>query len=207
MKRCLFLRCKRDHAPKIFDAPLWAGMVENVHQSRFPELDLSPYGAIIMSMLTDQASLSRHADKLESFLDRGGLLVVNGHMAYPLLADVAPFLPQSGHGTDALAVHRLADHPVFAGVAEEDLTFRRGVAGFYGRGHNPPPDGAIALNGLGAGKVALDWLWRRPKGGTVFMHGGLDLWAYAGDPTSAARMAPQLLNWLKSEMRGETCDA
>lgn len=202
MNQSLFLSCKRNHAPAALASGPWAGKVDFVDQRRFGELDLSPYGAILLSMLTDQASLSRHAGKLDAYLAAGGTVVMCGHVAYPLLAGVDSFVPQRGHGVEALRMHRLADHPVFDGVAADDLTFRRGVAGFYGRGHNPPPAGAVALNGLGPDRVALDWQWRRPGGGTVFMHCGLDLWAYAGDPTSAARMAPQLMGWLFDASKG-----
>mgnify|MGYP001806298567 CR=1 FL=1 len=202
MKRCLFLSCKAGHAPSALVSGPWAGRVDFVDQRRFPDLDLGGHGAIVLSMLTDQASLSRHADKLDAVLDGGGTVVVNGHVAYPLVSGLQPFMPQTGHGVEPLRVSRLGDHPVYAGVADDDLTFRRGVAGFYGRGHNPPPNGAVALNGLGPDRVALDWEWRRPGGGIVFMHCGLDLWAYANDPTSAARMAPQLMDWLFATSNG-----
>ncbi len=201
-KTCLFLRCQRDHHPKaLAEAP--AGLVETRHQWDLDQVDLDRHGAILVSMLTDQHSLARHSARLEAFLDRGGILVFNGHVAHPPIAGLRPFVGVRGHGVDILTLHRLADHPVFDGVDAHDLTYRRGVAGFYARGHNPPPEGAVALNGIGPDKAAADWIWRRPGGGTVLMHAGLDLWAYVADPTSAARMAPQLLGWLRSEMRGD----
>ncbi|NFV79599.1 hypothetical protein [Magnetospirillum aberrantis] len=196
MRKCLFLRCQRDHAPAAFRSPSCGGRVDSVGQYELGRTDLDTYDAILVSMLADQHSLIDQTPRLEAFLDRGGTLVLNGHMAYPPVAGLRPFVPQTGRGTEALTIHRLADHPVFDGVDGADLTYRRGVAGFYGRGHNPAPDGAIALNGIGPDRDPLDWVWQRPAGGTVFMHGGLDVWAYAADPTSAARMAPQLVDWL-----------
>ncbi len=196
-KTCLFLRCQRDHNPGAL-----AGRVEARHLSELAGLDLHGYGAILVSMLTDQISLAEHSGQLEAFLDDGGTLVFNGHVAHPPINGLGQFVPQQGRGIDSLTIHRLADHPVYDGVAAQDLTFRRGVAGFYARGHNPLPAGAQALNGLGPDKVPVDWVWQRPGGGTVLMHCGLDLWAFAGDPTTASRMAPQLLAWLYSDMQG-----
>ena len=97
---------------------------------------------------------------------------------------------------------RAEDQPVFKGVAAEDLTFRRGVAGFYGRGASDPPPGALLLNTVGDDALAVDWLWRRPGGGRVLLHSGNDLWIHWHDPTSAARIGPQLLDWLLSAEGG-----
>lgn len=196
-KTCLFLRCQRDHNPGAL-----AGRVETRPLSELAGLELSGHGAILVSMLADQVTLAEQSDKLEAFLDAGGTLVFNGHVAHAPIAGLTPFVPQTGRGIDSLTVHRLAEHPVYDGVSAQDLTFRRGVAGFYARGHNPPPAGAVALNGLGPDKVPVDWVWRRPGGGTVLMHCGLDLWAFAGDPTTASRMAPQLLDWLQTDVKG-----
>lgn len=82
-----------------------------------------------------------------------------------------------------------------------DLTFRRGVAGFYGRGYYPdlPPE-ALVVHGIGVDARPLDAVY--PHGaGEVLLHGGNDLWGYAGDDTTAARMTPQLVGWLLSERR------
>jgi hypothetical protein len=93
----------------------------------------------------------------------------------------------------------VSEHPVFAGVDTDDLSFRKGVAGFYGRGHNPPPAGARVLQRLSSPDgPPLDYVYHRPDGGRVLMHSGNDLWMYANDETSARRIAPQLLDWIES---------
>ena len=43
--------------------------------------------------------------------------------------------------------------------------------------------------------MPLDWEWSPPEGGSLLMHAGNDIWMYQNDPTTAARMAPQLLDW------------
>jgi hypothetical protein len=47
--------------------------------------------------------------------------------------------------------------------------------------------------------VPLDWMWRRPAGGTVLMHSGNDLTNFADGSNSAARIAPQLVRWMLAE--------
>lgn len=158
--------------------------------------DLATCGALLVSGHIDQRALATRSGQLSRFLDGGGILVFNGHVAYPFLPELAPFVPVPGYGLDLLQIRRVAPHPVFDGVAEQDLTYRRGVAGFYGRGHNPPPPGATVLHRLSGHDAPLDWVWQRPAGGTLFMHGGNNLWMYVEDTTSAARIAPQLLDWL-----------
>jgi hypothetical protein len=115
-----------------------------------------------------------------------------------MLPEFWPFVPLPRADLEHLKVHRLTPHPVFEGVDMADLTYRRGVAGFYARGHNPPPPGAIALTGLGPGRAPCDWVYERPAGGRIFMHAGNDLWMYAGSVCSAARMVPQLCRWAGS---------
>lgn len=167
-------------------------------------LNLTCFGTIFVSAHTDQRAFSACSQQITAFLDTGGILVFNGHIAYPFLPELAPFVPVPGSSLNLLQVRRTGEHPVFADVDPQDLTFRRGVAGFYGRGHNPPPEGAMVLHRLSGGDAPLDWVWERPAGGTVLMHGGNDLWMYADDPSSAARIAPQLVAWVTTQTKLHT---
>ena len=98
------------------------------------------------------------------------------------------FHPLENYGLKDLAVRRLIDHPIWAGVSENDLTFRRGVAGFYGRAWHEPPHGATVVHALGTPDRPLDFIYRVGKGRVLF-HGGNDLWQYDG-ADSAGRIAP-----------------
>lgn len=154
--------------------------------------------AILVEAHIDQRALLAHRDALHRHLDAGGTLVFNGHLVYPLFDGLEPFRVATGRRVEDLIVERVDAHPVFDGVDCRDLSFRRGVAGFYGRGANPAPDGATILHRLRADGSPLDWVWQRPAGGQIFMHGGNTLWMYVNDDTSAARIAPQLLTWIEA---------
>jgi len=153
--------------------------------------------ALLVSMHADQRWLQRHRRVLEAFLGRGGRLVVSGQIAHPFLEPLAPFEPIAPMKVERLDVRiEPPVHPLFEGVAAEDLTRRRGVVGFYGRGGHPLPAGGRLLASLDHGRVALDWLLPWPGGGALLVHAGNDLWSYADDESSAARLAPQLVRWL-----------
>lgn len=198
MKFILYVRPLGYEPASFLDHPYAQGIIQQ-RVYDLPGLDLTRYGAILVSAHTDQRAFAACGPQIIAFLDAGGLLVFNGHMAYPFLPEFEPFVPLPGFGLNLLQIQRTAAHPVFDGVDPHDLTFRRGVAGFYGRGHNPPPPGAVVLHRLSGGDAPLDWVWERPAGGTVFMHGGNNLWMYADDPTSAARIAPQLMAWVATQ--------
>ncbi|CAB3860839.1 hypothetical protein [Achromobacter deleyi] len=161
--------------------------------------DLTRVRALLVPANVDQRFLLTQRDRLEAYLLAGGAMVFNGHVAYPFLRWLAPFVPGAARGLDGLRVHRAADHPVFDGVQGEHLTFRRGVAGFYARGGNPPPEGAQVLNTLGSDALPVDWVLALPGGGRLLAHAGNDLWMYAGSADTAGRIVPQLFAWLRGD--------
>lgn len=161
-----------------------------------PALDLNAFGSLLVSMHIDQRFLASRAEQIAGFLHDGGTVIANGHLAYPFLPGITGFHPLENYGLGDLAVLRLIDHPIWAGVSENELTFRRGVAGFYGRAWHEPPQGATIVHALGNPDRPLDFIYRIGKGRVLF-HGGNDLWQYGG-ADSAGRILPQLLNWMFS---------
>jgi hypothetical protein len=189
------------------DAPLPPRLarpeVSRMTQDELAEPDaLCDACAVLVPMHADQRQLAAVRPVLEGFLETGGTAVVCGQIAHPFLAELRPFVPLARMRPADLAVRIEAPHPVWAGVGADDLTFRRGVAGFYGRGENPPPVATRILTTVGHGRMAVDWLLHRSGGGRLLMHGGNDLWSFADDATSAARLAPQLIAWLLDAPRG-----
>ncbi|MDQ0314094.1 hypothetical protein [Amorphus orientalis] len=202
MGRCLFLKPIKGAGG---DLPSVMGFVDDADEIGHYELhetELARYAALLLPAHLDQRYLGEITPVIEAFLDQGGTLVFNGHVAWKMLPEFSPFVPLPKGDLEHLQVHRVTPHPVFEGVDMADLTYRRNVAGFYARGHNPLPEGAVPLIGLGPDRAPCDWIYERPRGGRIFMHAGNDLWMYAGDGTTAARIVPQLCAWARSGGEG-----
>ncbi|MCR6636675.1 hypothetical protein [Devosia sp.] len=140
-------------------------------------LDWSTYDAVLISMSADQVHLNEISPKLQAYLNGGGTLLINGHVARPFLPELSRYEPMEKRGLKELVIHRENEHPLFQHISAESLTLRKGVAGFYGRGTNPPPTGALVIHSVGPDHVAVDWLYDRPEGGRIFVHSGVELWA------------------------------
>jgi hypothetical protein len=116
-------------------------------------------------------------------------------MVRPFIDGMQPFVPLASQRRSDLALERLAPHPVFAGVAAEAHQTQKGVAGFYGRGHNPPLPGATLLTGIGPGRLPVDWEWLNACGGGLFVHSGNDIWGTADDADVDALIAERIVDW------------
>jgi len=169
--------------------------VELIDDYQLDDLGLEAYSALLVSMHVDQRLMASRRDRLDRFVEQGGTLVANGHVAHVFLAGLGPFQPIENYRRADLVVNREAPHPVWAGVSTEQLTFRRGVAGCYGRGWHRPPEGAAIYHSLGPERWPLDFTYRLGRGRVLF-HGGNDLWQGMSGNDSTRRIAPQLLRWI-----------
>ena len=158
--------------------------------------DLTDVQGLLIGMHCDQRQLQQTQTRLTEFVAHGGRVAVCGQIAHPFLPGLSHFTPLQDYRLEDLIVYELAPHPVWNGVVLDDLIYRRGVAGFYGRGFHPPPDGAVVVNGLGLTRLPLDFVYHLGRG-EVLVHSGNDLWGYVADATSAHRLTPQLLDWME----------
>lgn len=197
MKRSLFLMYGQpEGGMTTVDRQLGnTGLVQFSDLYDLDALALQDYAAILVSMHVDQRFLATRADVLDHYLRQGGTVVANGHIAYPFLRDLTAFRPLRDYNVDDLTVKRRVPHPVWDGVVEIELTFRRGVAGFYGRGGHQPPAGATVVHTIGARELAVDFTYQVGRGRVLF-HGGNDLWQYASAKDTTARIVPQLFEWI-----------
>jgi hypothetical protein len=197
MKRALFLMYGQPEGGMTnVDRQLGnTGLVDFADLYELDALALPDYAAVFVSMHVDQRYLATHADMIDRYLRQGGTVVANGHIAYPFLRDLTAFTPLRDYNVDDLRVKRQTPHPVWDGVAELELTFRRGVAGFYGRGGHQPPAGATVVHTIGARGLTVDFAY--PVGrGRVLFHGGNDLWQFGNAKDTTARIVPQLFEWI-----------
>ncbi|MCC7046619.1 MAG: hypothetical protein IT562_07910 [Alphaproteobacteria bacterium] len=176
--------------------PDLGGRVDAAPMHDLPRIDLARYRGLLVTLHADQRLLARQRGQLEAFLASGGTIVFCGHVAYPIMDELRDFTPIPGYRIDDLRVNLEQPHPVWSGVDAQHLTFRKGVAGFYGRGCNPPPPGARVINTLGKQRWPVDFECRPSAGGRLLVHAGSDLWAYLEADSSASRMGPQLLDWI-----------
>lgn len=169
------------------------------------ERDLSPHlfatarGLITTSHL-DQVGFMQFSDALATFMARGGRWFFNGHIMRPFLAGLEPFLPIPRARRTDLTLTRLAEHPIFSGIEQSDFEENNGVAGFYGRGHNPMPQGARAINGIGPDRHPIDWEWTLPAGGKMFSHAGNDIGGMKGPNPNHAIVGPRIIAWTTGEL-------
>ncbi len=176
--------------------------IDLLAQYDLERIDLAQYRGLLIGLHADQRYLATRRAQIEAFLRAGRVVVVCGHIAHPFLAELAPFQPIADYTVADLTVNREHDHPVWDGVRTEDLTWRRGVAGFYGRGANPPPAHATIVHTLGPGRHPVDFDCRTAVGGRLLVHAGADLWGYAEAENSARRIMPQLLDWIGAVSKG-----
>lgn len=182
-------------AARLARLPGMAGRIAALDQYDLGTAHLAGLGALVIGMHCDQRFLAGHAGLIGDFLEGGGRVVASGHHAYPFLPGIGGFASVPRPTLADLTIHRLADHPVWAGVDGADLTFRRGVAGFYGRVWHQPPRGALVVNGIGPDRRPLDFVYAVGAGRVLF-HGGNDLTGYGGSADSSGRILPQLLDWM-----------
>ena len=158
-------------------------------------VDLDRYAGLVIDMHADQDFLAEHAQRIEAYMARGGAILFNGHVAYPMFRDCAPYQPLTRRGASDLIIAPLAGHPIFQGIDVAALGIRKGVRGFYGRGHNPMPPGARPITGIGPEPLPVDWVLERADGGRLFVHAGNDLWATPEEDATAVRIARNVWHW------------
>ncbi|MNI60577.1 hypothetical protein D3C73_1158040 [compost metagenome] len=90
------------------------------------------------------------------------------------------------------------DHLIFDGVLSDDITYNKGVAGFFSRGHHPVPEGAEVLLKL-AGEEPITYIDRHNSQGTIIVHAGRNLLKYRHQSSSAGRIGEQFHKFLYEE--------
>ncbi len=171
-----------------------AGRLTVLRQSDLSAADLLAHGGLITGQLFDQDAMMPLRPALAQFLNAGGRWVFNGHLVRPLVEGLQPYQPIAAPKRADFTLTAQVLHPIFSGFDVSDLEANNGVAGFFGRGANPPPAGAVILNTLGNG-VPVDWVWHRPAGGAIFSHAGNDLAQIATMHGIGARVWDTLIDW------------
>jgi hypothetical protein len=166
-----------------------------------PTINLLQFDGLIVSNGCDQEFLLIHKAQIHAFLDAGKVLSFSGHLFRPWLPGAGMFQPKTIASYHDYVVRLVVDHPIFAGVLADDLTFRKGVAGFFARGHHEAPAGAEIIAVL-PGDEPIVYIDRASTRGTILVHAGNDLLASVDRDSTAGRIAGQLLRWMLAEAAG-----
>ncbi|NHN32536.1 phosphate starvation-inducible protein PhoH [Paenibacillus agricola] len=164
----------------------------------FPQANLEPYIALIIQGSIDQELLLKHKEKIRKFVDSGKVLVFGGHLFLPWLPGAASFIPKEIRGHQDYEVNFHQAHPIFEGVDPNELSYRKGVAGFFARGHHPLPAGAEVVLTLPDGEPTL-YIDRVSTEGTLFVSSGNALLGYQDPTESTGQITKRLIDWIRSE--------
>lgn len=191
----LFIKSTFEGPSETVRAAAARGEVTIVEQADLtPDILLAHRGLITGNQL-DQNALMGFREALAAFLDVGGRWFFNGHVVRPLVEGIGQYRPIAAPKRADFALTCVNPHPLFEGIDLEKIETNKGVAGFYGRGCNPLPHGAVAVNGLGPAQVPVDWVWARPGGGRFFSHAGNDLGAMGLEWNLAPELIRRVIDW------------
>jgi hypothetical protein len=171
-----------------------------IRETELTEGHIAVARGIITTTHLDQIGWLKHMPAVSRLLERGGNWVFNGHVLRRFLPGLDVYRPLEKPKRADFAMVRLIEHPIFAGIDQKSLEENKGVAGFYGRGHNPLPAGGVAVNGIGPDRLPIDWAWERPEGGRMFSHAGNDLGGPGGDSGRAALLTSRVIAWANGEI-------
>ncbi|MFD1136582.1 phosphate starvation-inducible protein PhoH [Paenibacillus urinalis] len=153
---------------------------------------------LIIDEFIDQELMLRHKGKIKSFLDQGNILLFCGHLFRHWIPGASMFVPKTIHNHLDYTVTVLP-HPIFEGVLSDDITYNKGVAGFFARGHHPLPEGAEVLLTLPEGEP-ITYIDRNSSQGTIIVHAGRNLFRYRHmGHSSAGRIGEQLERFIYEE--------
>lgn len=199
-KKILFIVTvpRQAKAKKFWNSLEFKEKFDVINQYDLEDVDLLKYKAILISMHIDQYLLELMKDRLEKFLSEGRKILFNGHIVKEFLNNLKTFIPMNHPSLDDFKVKQINPHPLFDGFKIEKLNLRKGVAGFFGRGGNPVPQGAKIILSFKNGEVPCDWEYTTPNGGILYVHSGNDLWMCFEEQSSGVdEMFANIVEWLE----------
>ncbi|MBD8006472.1 phosphate starvation-inducible protein PhoH [Bacillus norwichensis] len=162
------------------------------------DIDLSPYKSVAIDSFVDQRYLMEHRNIIEQFLNQRKIVIFSGNLYLSWLPGVSNFVARKVQTHRDYEVENKLQHPIFSGVEPDHMTYKRGVSGFFARGHHPVPDGAEVILTL-RGDIPITYIDRVSTKGTILVHAGNDLFKYNDPDCTTGRIKPQLMEWVERE--------
>lgn len=199
MSAILFLDSGTYTDKRVYHHEFYQGEIERGYLYELPFLQLENYQALIIPNGIDEIYLYEYKDKIHHFLHDGKLVVSFAQIYLPWLPGNTGFI-RSPLSVKDRVVQANETHPIFQGVTEYDLNYRRGVKGFFSRGYFIPPVGSEVILHDQQGNVVL-YLDEQTTNGTILCGAGTDLLGFGLlDTTTARRIGPQLIEWMKGKI-------
>lgn len=184
---------------KFLHNPNIAGRVIAIDQYALKNLDWEPYDGIIINLHMDQYLWSGLKNKIYHYLSLEKKIFFNGHIMKPFLDELNIYTPIQDIALADFKTKVIHHHEIYKDFDISKLNSRKGVAGFFARGGNPPPDGAKIIISIKNGTVPVDWEYQLKSGGVLYVHSGNDIWSCFEKQEDNEKVFVQMLDWLQGK--------
>lgn len=169
-------------------------------QYEFEHVDMSSYNVLLITDFIDQEYLYAQRDKIACFLNAGNIVISCAHIFRPWLPGVNLFMPKEIRSYKDYSVITEASSAIFGGVKQEELTVRKGVAGFFARGYHPVHRDDVEVHIRFTDGTPITYVDRTTTNGTIFVHTSRDIFTYKTGDNTSQLVAPRMYEWLKQEL-------
>ena len=164
----------------------------------FTDLNLENYKCIAIPPFIDQEYMYTQKEKINSFLNKGNILVFSGNLFKPWIPGTKNYIPKEITQHKDYEIHFCKNHPIFEGVTLHEMSYRKGIAGFFARGFYPTPDDSENILRLGENEI-VTYIDRKNSKGTILIHSGNDLFSYTEAGNTTGKIGMQTFNWVCNE--------
>lgn len=182
--------------------------IEKVTQYEIATYDFTEFDVILVTNFADQENLYMHKNVIEKFLEDSKIVIFFGHLFRPWLPCAPLFMPEKIKHFSDYNLYSQNDSAIFKGVLTEDMTFKKGVAGFFARGHYHADENCEIHLTFESGHVCA-YADRHSTEGTIFVHAGRSLLGYHCEGKTTDVLRGQFIGWLQEEitaLKGEAVE-
>lgn len=157
---------------------------------------LDDVDVLIVPGYHDQIFMKSIEPKLAGYLAAGGNFIVSGHLTLPWLPWLSPFKAVSPKPFTNWMIRPANPGRYFGRMDFENFHRHEGILGQYARGYSDAPPGAqwLCLIGRPGDEGPVDWVWRIPGGGKLFVHNGDNIEWFCSDPRREPNLFHDILN-------------
>lgn len=195
MKKILFLKFNNSEAKEFLNLEEFSDTIQSISQYEVEYLDFNIYNGIFFTHCIDQYLLKNLSMKFRDFLQKGGKIFYNGHIMIPFLDELTKFQPILDPKYTDFFISEISKHQIYDGIVPQALNVKKGVAGFYSRGQNPPPKKAKIITAIKNGEVPVDWELKIGSG-MLYIHCGNDLHGCAENFDISLRLFRNIIRYL-----------